>query len=89
MIIIKDILRRRLGVGSGSVEISDIRKDFNGGYDITVTVLPYYGPHNSVGKDQMLLHVTENGTEIKSFQHLESYKIYGSYQDYIIQWPPS
>lgn len=77
------------GVGSGSVEISDIRKDSNGGYDITVTVLPYYGPHNPVGKDQMLLYVTENSTEIKSFQHLESYEIYGSYQDYIIQWPPS
>lgn len=77
------------GVGSGSVEISDIRKDFNGGYDIIVTVLPYYGPHNSVGKDQMLLYVTENRIEIKSFQHLERYEIYGSYQDYIIQWPPS
>ncbi|WP_278245190.1 DUF3888 domain-containing protein [Clostridium sp. MSTE9] len=77
------------GVGSGPVEILDIRKDSNGGYDITVNVLPYYGPHNSVGKDQMLLYVTENSTEIKSFQHLESYEIYGSYQDYIIQWPPS
>ncbi|WP_207730072.1 DUF3888 domain-containing protein [Faecalispora jeddahensis] len=56
----KRYLTETPGVGSDSVKISDIRKSSDGGYDITVNVLPYYGPHNSVGKDQMLLYVTEN-----------------------------
>lgn len=85
----KKYLTEAPGVGSASVKILNISKDALGGYDITVNVSPYYGPHNSVGEDEMLLHVKGNSTEIKSFKHLESYQIYGSYRDYIIQWPPA
>lgn len=55
------------GVESGPAGILDIHKDSSGGYDITINVLPRYGPHNSVGEDQTLLYVTKNSTKIRNF----------------------
>lgn len=75
--------------GSASVTIVNIAPGVPGGYNVTLSVLPYYGPHNSVGKDEILLHITGSLAEITSFRHLESYGIPESYKDYIIQWLPA
>ena len=74
--------------GSASIEIENITHSVLDGYDVELTVLPYYGPHNSVGRDHLLLHIEDNMVYVREFKHLESYEIYGSYQKYIIEWPP-
>lgn len=84
----KKYLTEPPGAGSASIEIEKITHSIFDGYDVELTVLPYYGPHNSVGKDWLLLHIEDNTVQVKEFRHLESYEIYGSYRDYIIEWPP-
>ncbi|WP_251038370.1 DUF3888 domain-containing protein [Paenibacillus albidus] len=51
-------------------------KYFNSWIDVTVTVIPYVGPHLSVGKDKIKFRIDNTGkVEIVNYQHLEDYKL--------------
>lgn len=56
---------------------------------VKVQISPYYGPHNSVGTDNITFQISSIG-EIRpvSFEHVESYGIQPNYKDEIISWPP-
>ncbi|HEX3018314.1 MAG TPA: DUF3888 domain-containing protein [Caproicibacter sp.] len=56
---------------------------------VKVQISPYYGPHNSVGTDNITFQISSIG-EIKPviFEHVESYEIQPNYKDEIISWPP-
>ncbi|SET40315.1 DUF3888 domain-containing protein [Paenibacillus sp. NFR01] len=55
------------------------------GIDVTVTVIPYVGPHNSVGKDRMTFHISNLGkVTATDYKHLEDYKLPPNWQ-YIIR----
>ncbi len=57
---------------------------------IKLQVLPYLGPHNSVGRDNITIRVAYGEKpQIVKFEHLESYLIPSYYQNVIkTKWPP-
>lgn len=56
---------------------------------IKLEVLPYIGPHNSVGRDHLTFKIHALGEVIlEEFDHLESFQIPPNYQDIIKTWPP-
>lgn len=75
-------------VGSAFIEIAAITPHIPDGCDVELIVLPYCGPHNSVGKDKLILHIESNRIDRTEFQHLESYEIFGNDRNKIIEWPP-
>jgi len=42
---------------------------------ITIEVMPYYGPHNSVGVDRITIRVKSSKAVVEKFDHIKSYKI--------------
>lgn len=52
-------------------------------YTVTVEVLPYIGPHESVGKDRITLKVQFDGITVEKYEHLESYSLPPNYQSLI------
>ena len=42
-------------------------------FEIKLEVLPYYGPHNTVGADHITLTFSASGVEIKSFEHIRDF----------------
>ena len=48
---------------------------YNSHYTVTVDVLPYVGPHQSVGKDRITLSVRPDGVAVTNYEHLESHKL--------------
>lgn len=44
-------------------------------FEITIEVVPYYGPHNSVGVDHITIKVGANKAIVEKFEHVKSYKI--------------
>ncbi len=48
---------------------------YNSNYIVTVMVLPYVGPHISVGKDLITLKVQPSGVSLEAYEHLESHKL--------------
>ncbi|HWS42911.1 MAG TPA: DUF3888 domain-containing protein [Pseudoflavonifractor sp.] len=42
-------------------------------YAVTVEVLPYVGPHISVGKDRITLDVRQYAVSVEHYEHLESH----------------
>ena len=75
-------------VSSDSIKITAITPHVLDGCDVELIVLPYCSPHNSVGKDKLTLHIESNRIDKTEFQHLESYEIFGSDRNNIIEWPP-
>ena len=75
------------------VKILNVRRpngDRTSYFIIKFEVMPYIGPHNSVGKDHITLAVKygEEPVVIK-FEHIESYTILQNYQHIIkTKWPP-
>ena len=56
----------------------------NSHYTITVDVLPYVGPHLSVGKDRITVEIRPNGTiKVIDYQHLQSHSLTPNYQSLI------
>ncbi len=50
-------------------------------YTVTVEVLPYIGPHLSVGRDRLTLYISPSGiVTVKNFEHLESGRLPRHYQ---------
>jgi hypothetical protein len=55
-------------------------KYLNSGIDVVVTVIPYVGPHLSVGKDRMKFKIDNSGKlVVVSYEHLEDYKLPQTY----------
>ena len=52
-------------------------------YTIVIEVLPYVGPHLSVGKDQITFKIDLDGVKFEKFEHLESYELPPYYQNII------
>lgn len=52
-------------------------------YTIVVDVLPYIGPHDSIGKDRITLAVQADGVTVEKFEHLESYDLPSNYRSLI------
>ena len=42
---------------------------------ITLEVMPYYGPHNSVGVDRITIRVKSSKAMVEKFDHIKSYDI--------------
>ncbi len=55
----------------------------NSHYTITVEVLPYVGPHLSVGKDRLTLRIRPDGVTVERFEHLKSHPLTPNYQSLI------
>ncbi|MGE4352861.1 MAG: DUF3888 domain-containing protein [Oscillospiraceae bacterium] len=53
---------------------------YNSYYTVTLDVLPYVGPHLSVGKDRLTLSVRPDGVWVTNYEHLESYELTPNYQ---------
>lgn len=71
--------------------LSTERIDEGSGFNflIKLEVVPYIGPHNSVGVDHITFRVQATGEVIlEKFEHIKSYSIAPNYQDIIIKWPP-
>lgn len=59
-------------------------------YTVKLEVLPYVGPHLTVGIDHITLKIDLSGTvEIALFEHLESHELPPHYQDIIKKKLPS
>lgn len=57
---------------------------------VKLEVLPYIGPHNSVGRDIITFRINASGeVTLEKFEHVESFPIAPDYQDIIKKWPPS
>jgi hypothetical protein len=56
---------------------------------IKVQVMPYFGPHNAVGIDNITLKIgEENKVQIEKYDHIKSFELPSNYQDEIIgKWP--
>ena len=52
-------------------------------YTVVVDVLPYIGPHISIGKDRITLAVRPDGITVEKFEHLESYDLPSNYRSLI------
>lgn len=58
----------------------------NSYYVITVEVLPFLGAHNSVGKDRIILNITNKGiVTVEKYTHIESYELMPNLQNLIIK----
>lgn len=59
-------------------------------YTVKLEVLPYVGPHLTVGRDCITLKINLNGeVEVALFEHLESHELPPHYQDIIKKKLPS
>ena len=56
---------------------------------INVQVMPYFGPHNAVGIDNITLKIgEENKIQIEKYDHIKSFELPSNYQDEIKgKWP--
>lgn len=61
----------------------------NYSYVIKLEVVPFVGPHLSVGIDHITLTLDLNGVKVLKFKHIKSYPLPPHYQDITIQWPPN
>lgn len=80
------------GEDTWSVKIVDIKRpngDRTSYFILRFEITPYIGPHISVGLDQITMSV-KYGSEpkVEKFEHIKSYEIPPSYQNYIKKWPP-
>jgi hypothetical protein len=67
-------------LGGNKVEV----KYFSSYIDVNVTVIPYVGPHLSVGKDTMKFRIDNFGrVEIVNYTHIEDYKLPPNWQNII------
>ncbi len=76
-----------------SIEILDVSKpEYQGAYtfQITLELMPYLGPHNSVGRDRITFLITPSvAPQVVSFEHLESFALPENYADLAKgAWPP-
>lgn len=62
--------------------------NFNYSYIIKLEVIPYVGPHLSVGIDHITLKVDFNGVNVENHEHIENYELPPHYQNIIKnKWP--
>lgn len=54
-------------------------------YTLVVSVEPYFGPHNTIGKDHLTFDIGINGAHFRSFEHVASYPIPDKYNEYILK----
>lgn len=76
-----------------AIKILDIERpngDRTSLFIIKLQVLPYLGPHNSIGRDNITIRVRYGSEpETLKFEHLESYPIPIHYKNVIkTKWPP-
>ena len=51
--------------------------------------MPYVGPHNSVGIDDITFKVNASGEVLmEKFEHIKSFDIAPNYKNIIKKWPP-
>ncbi len=57
---------------------------------IQVQVMPYFGPHNEVGVDNITFKISiGNEVQLEKYEHIKSFELPWNYQDEIInKWPP-
>lgn len=69
---------------------SEPAKNIPYSYMVVVQVMPYFGPHITVGMDNLTFRVFAGGkAQLEKFEHIESYEIPPNYRDAIIgKWPP-
>jgi hypothetical protein len=69
---------------------SEPEKNIPYSYELVIQVVPYFGPHISVGKDNLTFRVFAGGkAQLEKFEHVESHEIPQRYSDIIInKWPP-
>jgi hypothetical protein len=59
-------------------------KYFESHIDVNVTIIPYVGPHLSVGKDMMKFRIDNNGMiKVENYDHIEDYKLPPNWQHII------
>jgi hypothetical protein len=58
---------------------------------VKVQVMPYFGPHNEVGVDNITFKIgIGNEVRVEKFEHIKSIELPWNYQDEIInKWPPT
>ncbi|MGL4346350.1 MAG: DUF3888 domain-containing protein [Cellulosilyticaceae bacterium] len=54
-------------------------------YTLVVSVEPYFGPHNTIGRDLLTFDIGINGAHFRSFNHVASYPIPDKYDEYILK----
>lgn len=64
-------------------------KEYGANIDITFMSLPYIGPHDTIGEDEITFRVTHSG-EItpREFRHVKSYPLPSNLSDIQIALPP-
>ena len=72
-------------------EKSDERLAYPSSFKVKVQVSPYFGPHNSVGTDNITFNIGVCGdVKVEKFEHIRSYELPWNYQNEIINvWPPN
>lgn len=73
-----------------SIEHHESQPNISYFYEVVVQVMPYFGPHNAVGIDNLTFRVFAGGkVRLERFEHIESFEIPQRYRDEIISsWPP-
>lgn len=58
-------------------------------YEVLVQVMPCFGPHITVGRDNLTFRVFAGGkARLEKFEHIERFEIPPNYRDTIIgKWP--
>lgn len=55
--------------------VKNIEKE-DGGFSVTFAALPYLGPHDTIGEDEIIFRVRHSGeTTLIAFRHLKSYPL--------------
>jgi hypothetical protein len=84
-----DYLTYLPGEDPWSVIILDIERPQSFQFVIKLEVVPYVGPHNSVGIDHITFRVNASGkVEMEKFEHVKSFDIAPNYKSIIKKWPP-
>lgn len=69
---------------------SEPAKNISYSYEVVVQVMPYFGPHIAVGRDNLTFRVFAGGkAQLAKFEHIESFEIPQHHRDMMIsKWPP-
>ncbi len=70
------------GVDLATTKLTSI-EPIDSGYKMIFDVQPFFGPHNSIGEDQVVM-ITENQIpKVLKFTHIKSYELPENYKSYL------
>lgn len=81
----KEYLSYLPGEAPYSYRIIEIKKTpgLNYSYLVVLEVMPYVGPHLTVGRDRITFRIELEGVKVEKFEHIESHKLPPYYQNII------